>query len=323
MPNFLGLDTSKTPAAYQKQYSGHTSFGHMPNVRLLAHIAAIQGVGTTLAEAVPTLLNLTTAEQEPASTNILTDPSELKNHFRKFVHPTAVEKPFHIPQYPVDDGNEAERESFWEETNVPPALKKLWRFKPIETPNIPRWDPQLLHNWPYRTTWRCEWRNNITYHYPPTQVLRKENQRFFWRGRPREVEKEKPKDVGKGKQRDEEVRERKVYFHLMRHGEVPSKSTDAYNYTNTVTGCSQRYPSTPLRNNSRGTPSQRLVHAAESAFNRKRNQPSASSIVHLSAAQNNSHFHIALASNPSNSSYSLCTSSLSSHSGCTPHNRLE
>ncbi|EPE29086.1 Phosphoglycerate mutase-like protein [Glarea lozoyensis ATCC 20868] len=193
MRNPLALDTSNPAAAYKKEYSGHTSFGHMPIVRLLSHVASINGEETTLPEAVPLLLDLSGQEQDtPDRPNrpIVVQPDELENHFRQFVLPTAVEQPFQIPQYAVDDGNEAEREIFWHEMKVPSALKNLLRFKPIRIPSFPRFTGQ--RKYPFKLKWRRPMVPNVTYHYPSSQVLKPKKPWGIWKAKQRGSSKQKP-----------------------------------------------------------------------------------------------------------------------------------
>ena len=179
-------------APSKKQRAGSTSFGHMSNVRLLAHIAAIQSTPTTLAEAVPIFLKLTAAVQtEPCE--IIVDPDLLEEYFRKFVHPTAIAKPFAIPQY-LPDRFEPDFVSFWAGMeDISHEIKNVIAYEPITTPFLKhRRDSQRY----FRARWRGQWMRRLTYYYPSTQVLQKQ--------KPVKDDKRKPR----------------VYFHLMRHGEV-------------------------------------------------------------------------------------------------------
>jgi hypothetical protein len=179
-----------TPEKHRPHYA---SFGHMPNVKLSAHIATVQLKPTTIPEAIPILLRVTATKQQPDHTAIITETSLLENHFRTFVHVTAILNPFVIPQY-LPDIDEPDFASYWAGIeDVPTGLKNVLAFEPLVKPIINcRQDPSRY----FRARWRGQWNSRITYYHPSTQVLQGEVA----------VNAEK--------------RKLKVYFHLMRHGEV-------------------------------------------------------------------------------------------------------
>jgi hypothetical protein len=177
----------------------------MANLKLLEYVTKVQTIPTTLAEAVPILLQLTAGKEPSSVTTVTTGPELLGEYYRIFVHPTVIVEPSAVSQY-WPDLDEPDFWDFWAKMDdMSPELKQVLTqvlaWEPIHKPSLNDRRDTHQHN---RACWRGQLFNKLIYHYPPTQVPPK---------------KVPPKKVVKGRV-DGNSEMSRVYFHLMRHGEV-------------------------------------------------------------------------------------------------------